>query len=313
MEHYLLTDLSSINWTAFYANKNMDIKDVKSCVLESILFYIKKYGIMFETNNIIFCCDSLYNIRKEIYPQYKEHRKQIREEKTEEELKLQKELYKFIPEIKIILKRIGFLNVFEISGFEADDIVASITNNDLLNKFTILSSDADLFQCLKGNVDMYSTSKQKLYTYHSFVDEFDFEPQNWWKIKALAGCTSDNITGLKGLTDKNGAKTAVKFFNKTLNKDSKIYQKINTKETIELYKKNIPLVKLPMKGCTIPVIEENRFSKKEFVNICKEYLLPYKEESLLKQWENFFLGNFYNKNINNIYKNHKKPKLTRKH
>lgn len=312
MDNILLTDLSALSWQAFYSNlDNMDIDDVESAILESILNYIKQYGKKFNTNNIVVCCDSPKSLRKEIYPEYKEKRKTARQEKSEEEQELQKAMLQFLPELKRILFKIGFKNILEQEGYEADDIFASIVYNDILSHYTLITADEDLFQCLRSNIDMYSPMKQKLYTYHSFIDEFNFEPQNWWKIKALAGCTSDNIIGVKGVSDKNGAKTAVKFFNKELNKTSKIYQKIHLQESKDLYKSNIPLVKLPYKGCNKFEIVENRFNKKAFLNICDEYQLPFSNDELLEDWREFFLGYSQNTKRKLFINNKKRLKLKR--
>ena len=314
MENIVLTDLSAMSYQAFFSNLNtMDTDDVEATILEAVLSYIKQYGNKFGTNNIVITCDSPKSFRKDIYPAYKEKRKTARAEKSEEEKEMQRAMLAFLPTLKSILKHIGFNNVLEQWGLESDDIMASITKNDVLSHYVVITADEDLFQIIKSNVDMYSPMKQKLYTYTNFIDEFNFEPQNWWKVKALAGCTSDNVIGVKGVSDKKGAKTAVKFFNKTLKETSKIYQTIHTDETKQLYRHNVPLVKLPYKGCNNFELVNNRFNKKEFLSICEEYELPYNKGDLLEDWKCFFLGNnIKSKPIGNLYKTNKRLKRKNK-
>jgi 5'-3' exonuclease len=80
----------------------------------------------------------------------------------------------------------------------------------------------------------------------SFIRKWEIEPCLWASVKALAGCSSDDVPGLKGI----GELTAAKWFQSKLKPESVAYRKINT-EGIEVYNRNIKLVRLPFEGTEV--------------------------------------------------------------
>ena len=75
-------------------------------------------------------------------------------------------------------------------------------------------------------------------------------------MKALAGCSTDSVPGIKGV----GEKTAIKYLKNELKESSKIYQRIISKEGWNIYKRNIELVKLPFTGTKIFKLKTDKLS-----------------------------------------------------
>ncbi len=193
-------------------------------VIYGFLKSIPLYQEKFDTPHIIFCWDSKTSKRKEIFPGYKSNRVDRLNKMNNEEIIFETE---FRYQMKMLrtkyLKMIGFRNVFCQKGYEADDLIGSICA-DLPEKdeAIILTSDQDLYQCLRPNVSIYDPNKRKRMTVQKFKKKYEIEPDRWAVMKAIAGCPSDNIPGLKGV----GEKTAILFLTDKLKKTTKSFERI---------------------------------------------------------------------------------------
>ncbi|MEN9852387.1 MAG: polymerase polymerase protein [Candidatus Parcubacteria bacterium] len=102
--------------------------------------------------------------------------------------------------------------IYEKSGFEADDILGTIVEqlrDDTEVEIIIASGDMDTMQLIEGNkVQVYTLKKgihdTILYNQKAVEERFGFAPNQIPDYKGLAGDTSDNIIGIKGI----GTKTA---------------------------------------------------------------------------------------------------------
>ncbi len=135
------------------------------------------------------------NFRREKYDFYKDGRKETPED-----------LVRQFPYARKILHAMG-VPYFELEPYEADDIIGTLARmveeDDDFNG-TIISSDRDLLQLVSSQLDM-KLLKQKgfiKYTPESFYEEYKLEPIKIIDIKALAGDSSDNIPGVKGIGEK---------------------------------------------------------------------------------------------------------------
>lgn len=132
------------------------------------------------------------------------------------------ELAMQMPKIKEILKELG-IRVVEVEGFEADDILGTISDmfSNSGNECFILTGDRDSFQLVRDNVTvrLAGTKETKVYTPERIKEEYGVEPRQMIEIKALMGDSSDNISGVKGI----GEKTALSLIQKYGNID-KLYE-----------------------------------------------------------------------------------------
>src|SRR6185436_3339106 len=98
-------------------------------------------------------------------------------------------------------------------GYEADDLNASICHAHPKRRKVIVSADSDLYQLLqdnwprKGSTRVYHPITQITLDAGGFEIRYGINPQQWARLKAIAGCSSDEIPGVPGV----GEKTAAKF------------------------------------------------------------------------------------------------------
>lgn len=136
--------------------------------------------------------------RHEKYEAYKGTRKPL-----DEDLKLQ------FPIIREFLDAAGIMR-YEISGYEADDIIGSMAKSHPELQTTILSSDRDLLQLIdttthalmmkKGITDMEMMNEE------TFKEKYNLSPIQMIDLKGLMGDSSDNIPGVAGIGEKTGIK-----------------------------------------------------------------------------------------------------------
>ena len=192
-----------------------------------------------------------------------------------------------IPQFKIIkesVKAFGLPSI-ELSGFEADDIIATYaTQAEKKNwKVSIISSDKDLMQIVTKNVNMLDTMKNKVIGPNEVNEKFGVGPGGVIDVQALAGDSSDNVPGAPGI----GIKTAALLINEYGNIETLIenYEKIKQqkrRETIRDFKDQIKiskeLVTLKKDVTNIPKLEE---LKRNDLTLNK--LVPFLEDLELKK------------------------------
>lgn len=235
----LLIDVSYLAYRAYFGGMSKLSYEaiptgVTYGVLREILFLMER----FDTKRIAFCFDHGKPDRKMIYPSYKENRS----EGTKEDQAAKEAVRKQVNMLrKEYLSMVGFQNILYQKGFEADDVIAKVIQDRPKREFIIVSSDQDLYQLLGKYVRIYLPSKKSIVTEESFRKEFGCGPQTWIQVKAMAGCSTDNVKGIPGI----GPKTAIKFITGELTK-GKAFDKIIHGSSIT--KRNINLVSLPYPG-----------------------------------------------------------------
>jgi DNA polymerase I len=109
--------------------------------------------------------------------------------------------------------------VFEVPGFEADDMLGTIAHqmkDDPRTKVVIASGDMDTLQCVdKKRVQVYTLKKgikdTIIYDEPAVKERFGFGPQLVPDYKGLRGDTSDNIPGIKGIGEKTATELITHF------------------------------------------------------------------------------------------------------
>jgi len=281
----IIIDANGICHQAKHSMGNLSWKDKETGVIFGFLMQILSISKTMDSNNFVFCWDSLSNNRKTLFPDYKKSRK--RENKPEEEQRLDDIAYVQFAELrKNIIPKLGFNNNFMIDGFEADDLIAKIvfTYKGLTDYISIISTDEDLRQLLDDTVYIYSTRKKQSYTKANLWSEYKITPDKWSEVKALAGCSSDGVPGISGV----GEKTAAKYLTKTLNVTSKAFKSIQENE--KLINFNRRLVKLPLEETPEIKLVPDSLSFKNFQEICDDFgLRSFQYPDRIKEWkENIF-------------------------
>ena len=237
-------------------------------VIYGFLKYLSTLQSEFRTNKFIFCWDSKTNKRLKIFPEYKN--KRIKKDLTEEEQSFEDAFRHQMKMLrKVYLSTIGFRNVFCQKGYESDDIIASVCKNTF-NRGTeiiIISSDKDLFQLITPYISIYNPQSNKILDYQGFRKKYGIRPHEWSMMKALAGCTTDCVPGIKGV----GEKTAIKYLKGELKESLKAYQAIKSKKGRYIYSRNLALVQLPFgKNTKIFKPKADEFSEKGWREVVKK-------------------------------------------
>jgi len=266
---WLLIDSNYLCHRARWSMSNL-IHDGKATgVIYGFLYTILQLQKQFSTSNIAFCFDSKHSKREEAYPKYKANRKN-RLPMTKEEIQLESDFHKQIKLLRTsYLPQIGFNNIFIQNGYESDDLLAKLAyelgqkNKDVI----IVTSDEDLFQCIrKSRICVYNPHKKHIMTSQHFYKQYGIAPHEWCVVKALAGCSTDNIKGLPGI----GEKTALRWIREELKKTSKAYKTLDSPESKIIFDTNYPLVKLPYEGTKKMSLTNDNISKQEWHNVCKK-------------------------------------------
>lgn len=106
--------------------------------------------------------------------------------------------------------------VYKEEGFEADDLLGTLSEQ-LKGEFDVViaSGDMDTFQLIDGKrVQVYTLKKANesvLFDEAAVVARFSFGPHAIPDYKGLAGDTSDNIIGIKGIGEKTATEMIKKY------------------------------------------------------------------------------------------------------
>ncbi len=109
------------------------------------------------------------------------------------------------------------LPVFEMDGFEADDLIGTISTQagrqgiDTL----IVTGDNDMLQMVRPGIRVMSPRRgfadTVVYDTPAVKEKYGLEPEQLISYKALVGDPSDNIPGVKGIGDKTAVKLLQQF------------------------------------------------------------------------------------------------------
>ena len=124
------------------------------------------------------------------------------------------ELYEQIPLTKQML-RVFDIPVFEKAGYEADDVIGTISK--ILDpkknvESVIVTGDLDTLQLVDDNTNVLTfvkgLSETIIYNEKEVINKYGFGPEKLIDFKAIKGDPSDNIPGVPGIGDK-GAKDLI--------------------------------------------------------------------------------------------------------
>jgi DNA polymerase-1 len=153
-----------------------------------------------EYDSIIPCCEGGLNWRKEESAEYKGNR-------AGKDVSFYADMSLLIEEV---FPALG-MNVCKAKSYEADDVIAHIARHSpAYDEIHIMTVDKDILQCVTNKVKVIlfsSTKKTELVDIDGVLRHFCVYPVEVRYHKALAGDSSDNVAGIKGI----GKKTAVKI------------------------------------------------------------------------------------------------------
>ncbi len=291
-----LVDGSGFIFRAYYALPSLTNKD--GVPVGAVMGFCNMlYKLLEEkhSDKIIVVFDTARKtFRNSIYQNYKSNRGEPPED--------------LIPQFELIRKAVDAFSLsrIELSGYEADDLIATYSKFFAKKgwNISIISSDKDLMQLVDNQVNMLDPIKNKFIKKQEVIEKFGVPPEKVIDVQSLAGDSIDNIPGAPGIGLKTGALLINEFGsleNLLLN-----YSKIKQHKRRESIEKNQDAIRISKKLVTLKdnielKIDANKISNCE-INIKK--LIPFLEEQgfnnlksrLLKKTDN--MSN-YAKPINN--------------
>jgi len=143
--------------------------------------------------------------RHQEYAQYKSHRP-----KMDDDLAVQ------LPYVRRLCAAFR-IPLLEIEGFEADDVIATLSGQavDAGMKVVVVSGDKDLLQLVSDNVHVLNPGREgsgaTLYDRRGVEEKFGAPPERVVDVLGLVGDAVDNVPGVPGIGDK-GARDLIREF-----------------------------------------------------------------------------------------------------
>jgi len=174
-----------------------------------------------DTSAIFGVANSLMKMRREEKPDYwlfvfdhpsKTFRDALYEDYKANRAPTPDDLKSQIPKVKDVAQSLG-CKLIEMPGFEADDLIATLTKKALEHDFDVViaTGDKDLMQLVTDHVSIYNPRKAgaeiEWLDPAGVKEKFGVPPHQVRDVLALMGDTSDNVPGVPGI----GPKTAVEL------------------------------------------------------------------------------------------------------
>ena len=120
------------------------------------------------------------------------------------------------PKVRRIVAAMG-IPVFELAGYEADDVIGTLTveAERLGLETTIVTGDLDMLQLVTDRTRLMTTrmgvQNTVIYDVDKIHERYGLRPDQMLDYKALKGDSTDNIPGVPGVGEKTAAKLVGQF------------------------------------------------------------------------------------------------------
>ena len=142
-----------------------------------------------------------HTFRNDLYPAYKGNRPELPEDLR--------------PQMPLTREATRAFNIAceEMEGFEADDIIATLSCQARRagGRVTIISSDKDLMQLVGDGVELVDAMKHARLGVEAVEEKFGVTPDRVIDVQALAGDGVDNVPGAPGIGIKTAAQLIQEF------------------------------------------------------------------------------------------------------
>lgn len=239
MKEVLLIDGHSLIYRSFYAFIRNPLRNSKGENTSAVFGFINTMRKLFDKYHPKYSA-IVYDTGRETFRHKEFNEYKISRVETPDELKPQ------ISIIKEIASAYG-LSSFEIEGYEADDVLASLANilSKKNYKVYIVTSDKDLMQMVTDKIQVYDPWKDVVYDSVRVKERFGVDPKKVADILALAGDAIDNIPGLPGIGDKRAQEIILRYgsVEKAIEKD----ERVKFHKDLAILSKNLSVLKSDLK------------------------------------------------------------------
>jgi DNA polymerase I len=219
-ETILLIDGSNLVFRMFFALEMSNLRDSEGNPTWAVYGTIKALFDAIEFSKPTACAVAFDlpepNFRHEVFEDYKANRP----DEMPDELKPQ------WPMVKELFYKLH-VPVLEEAGFEADDMIGIMARKaeSAGYKVVVLSGDKDLFQLVNENVSIAVPKRGgglEIYDDALVIEKMGVKPTQITDYKGIAGDSSDNIPGVRGLGPKAATSLLAKYASL-----EEIYENIN--------------------------------------------------------------------------------------
>ena len=152
--------------------------------------------------------------RKDLYPDYKQNRKEKFAEQSEEERIAFEEFFEeFEATLEVLAEDYILLRY---KGVEADDVAAHLVkhkNTYDLENIWLVSSDRDWDLLIQDTVSRFSYVTRKEVTLENWSEHYDVKPEEYISLKCLTGDKGDNVPGIPGIGPKRAQQLIEQYGN----------------------------------------------------------------------------------------------------
>lgn len=205
----LLVDLKHLAYRMRYTQgAKLSYEEVDTTIMFGVINSLHSAAKKFEINKCVICADigsSEESRRREQYPEYK--MKKYSQPLSDYDIELNAAFKDEYENLLEVFNKVGFgANI--LPRYEADDLISLYCRDHSDDeKIIILTRDEDMYQCIDNNVSIYSPDDKLVKDLNWFQNEYGISPADWKYVKAMAGCKSDNVSGIHRI----GEDTALKY------------------------------------------------------------------------------------------------------
>jgi len=169
----------------------------------------------YKASHVIMACDQgSSSYRKELYPEYKQNRKDKQATQTDAEAAAFEIFFEdFLATLEHIKENTEY-PVIKFQGVEADDIAAYIVSKKKFLKFDeiwLISSDRDWDLLVEPGVSRFSYVTRKEVTHENWSEHYEWSQEDYISIKCLMGDTGDNVFGVPSIGPKRALSLVEEF------------------------------------------------------------------------------------------------------
>ena len=244
---------------------------IRHMVLNSIRMYRNKFKKRFG-GDMVICCDNRNYWRKIKFPQYKAHRKKLRETSTHD----WNAIFECLNKIKAELKLHFPYKVLEVCTAEADDVIGTICEELRdVGAILILSGDKDFMQLQRyAGVTQYSPIQKRFLKCD--------EPEQFLKEHIMRGDKGDGVPNFLSaddtfVTDSRQTPLSKKKVMKWIDLDPEIFCTTNMLKNYARNQLMVDLTKVPTNLKTEIMEQYHQSSPSD-----RSKLFPYFMENRLK-------------------------------
>ncbi|CAM2818044.1 DNA polymerase I [Hathewaya histolytica] len=201
-EKLVVLDGNSLMYRAFFAMPDLtNSEGLHTNAIYGFINMLLKIKSEFKPDHIVATFDKKApTFRHKEYDEYKAGRKKMPEELREQTPFLREFLQKYA------------VNIFEIDGYEADDLIGTLSVYAEENNMEvyIVTGDRDALQLATDNVKIVINKKGiseiEVYDRERIIKDMGVTPKEFIDVKGLMGDKSDNIKGVPGIGEKTAYK-----------------------------------------------------------------------------------------------------------